>query len=1644
MAAESKYTIGIEVKDGGSVKVFDALGTAVKDAGSAAGQASRKFSSAESSFSKLGASIISINQGLDLASRAFGIASSAARTFAGFLNDASARADDFGDLAKKVGLSAKFLSELEIAARTSGSSVEGLASGLKALARNATAASTGNKELQGLFLALGADSKRASSDFAGFFEQVAKGFAALPAGPERTAAAIKLMKGAGADLLPTLEEIGTKGLGPLRREAEALGLVLEDTFVDASDRYQDALVKIEMASLGVKTQLAEGFVPVLADLSERFLGVITTFDLGNGALTRLGEAFGQLLAGPASAFIDYLDRVLTASKGNLAEGLRTMIVDGIAMVADGAIAAGAALGQAIGDAFAAALTTRGKQALAWMLSPASWASPAPGATSTGDTVRASIEAAMPPIPPTVAADTAASNATLDQRSAALDRLRVALGKASEAESGAAAAVQKTTDATKAELAALDQEIAKLTITHDTLTRAAAAGHSYEEAQREITDALLVNEAAQRRASGATEEQTKAWLEASRQAVALERAIGDAEEQMKQTEKASQDAAKGMGSAFGGVADTFSQAIGESFDAVISGTRGLGDVWEGMLLSIAKQGFEDLTGQLGDGLESLFGEELGKEIGEAAATAVKGAAIGYASTNVFGSVMGTNRVVPVDPQNGQILPEAMQKQANMIGQAVGAVVGAAFSVLLTGIGGLAGGFAGGAVQGQMREYYLQGTPPGEYLMGEIAPFFLGFTKLLDIIFEAVVDRPTFGTMLRKSGLEQMFGEETAFGRVKKQAGFGPRAGNYDQTDYEISPENARRLNAFSYIYGSNLAMASAEGTDYGKPNFQDKTRGLSEGFFNLIARWMDNVGLDDEEVKRLLAQEMADMGIGAVEVVEGINRLFEFQRRSIAGLVEGEPIGVGAFADVLLGGSEMVGMNLPRGVNMQSVALGAVGKKGDDGTWSHMFGDMTQEKRELLLAITQDAKTLEEVMRRLAEAGFSIDVERFEADLKHVIASATVVGASLSDAIFNSESANEAMAKVMQSLGDDVRRKVGDGVLASVLDETMIGAVFAPVYEVLDKIKDVDFTSQEATSGFMAELVPAIAAGKANLAEYIPMLKQMILAAKEIDEALEEALKPTELEAFFLAYEAWMARIKESIPGIISGAIMQGVEQGFTREQIITNIGDRLREVIGEQILEGIINGFIVAGGLAERAAALGAKTFKYYSNDGKIDAKERAELEADFRGIGEAGVELMDILEESGVLDILYPNRNNRRSSPGFDWEGVTSEMEQQIVATAQSFSGAMSSAVSDAFVEGMEMGLSGNALDEHVGKRMRDVIRQQVFLGMLQAIIAAVGLNDYIVAWGQALGKALADGVITADEQMILDAFVAGAEHRIRLIGDMVDDSGIADLVVTSITVEDSIASSLSSAVASALQEGVRSGLTGEALKKFVGDKVQTVVYNAMLAGLIDAILTMIGMEAYLIAWANSLVKIFADGVVTAEEQVLMDAWLNGFRLRVNEAERIVQESGIADLFLPTEGEVEQSLRPIEDRTDRVNEDICAARCDTERELATVEAGRTFLSGLGRYGNVDIEAYLPHYAHGGIATHRQVAVVGENGPELIVPLSSARGSGLGGDLRALAAAIEAQPSHVTVTVDRQVLLDVMAKTDRLGRKARRPMVEVR
>ena len=244
-------------------------------------------------------------------------------------------ADALSKMAQRTGATVESLSKFQKAAELSDSSIEGVGKGLVQLSKSMVAAQTGTGAQAEAFNQLGISLKNADGSLRSTDEvmlDLAEKFKTMPDGPEKTAAAMKLLGKSGAELIPMLN-MGREGI-------EKLGGSMTTEFAKRAAAFNDKITEMgqKFGELGIK--LGEGLLPALESLADSLLGLIDAFSalpapvqlalIGIVAfgpqLIALVKIFGGLIAVVKSAAI----AISAGNIGGLIAGWLPVVVKAIA------------------------------------------------------------------------------------------------------------------------------------------------------------------------------------------------------------------------------------------------------------------------------------------------------------------------------------------------------------------------------------------------------------------------------------------------------------------------------------------------------------------------------------------------------------------------------------------------------------------------------------------------------------------------------------------------------------------------------------------------------------------------------------------------------------------------------------------------------------------------------------------------------------------------------------------------------------------------------------------------------------------------------------------------------------------------------------------------------------------------------------------------------------------------------------------------------------------------------------------------------------------------------------------------------------------------------------------------------------------
>lgn len=192
----------------------------------------------------------------------------AIREMAGFVKSVIDANSQLGDMAQKVGVSTEALSALGGVAKRNGSDIDAVKVAFVNLAKAATGGSAeGVKALQAMGISL---KQFRDLSPAQQFDLVAQKFAGYEDGANKAALAVALLGRTGADLIPTLNQVGNEGLQNLTDKAIAAGTAVGTDAVNASQKFNNALEDLKGKLRGAVNEGLVQLTPEIEHLSELF------------------------------------------------------------------------------------------------------------------------------------------------------------------------------------------------------------------------------------------------------------------------------------------------------------------------------------------------------------------------------------------------------------------------------------------------------------------------------------------------------------------------------------------------------------------------------------------------------------------------------------------------------------------------------------------------------------------------------------------------------------------------------------------------------------------------------------------------------------------------------------------------------------------------------------------------------------------------------------------------------------------------------------------------------------------------------------------------------------------------------------------------------------------------------------------------------------------------------------------------------------------------------------------------------------------------------------------------------------------------------------------------------------------------------
>jgi hypothetical protein len=243
-------------------------------------------------------------------------------------------ADNARKTAQAIGITTETLTGLRHAADLSGVSNEELEQGLAKLARASSDAAAGLATQKAAFDSLGVavtDSEGKLRPQRELLGDMAERFATMEDGTRKTALAQEVFGRAGTKLIPMLNQ-GRAGLAAMTDEAARLGLVIDDDTAAAAEEFGDNLTRLKGVFTGAINLVAQRVLPILLDLSNRFVdasgkvggfdGAINAVETGLRGLLTVGAVVKRWLVGLGKEIGGILATISLVLEGRFKEAWR--------------------------------------------------------------------------------------------------------------------------------------------------------------------------------------------------------------------------------------------------------------------------------------------------------------------------------------------------------------------------------------------------------------------------------------------------------------------------------------------------------------------------------------------------------------------------------------------------------------------------------------------------------------------------------------------------------------------------------------------------------------------------------------------------------------------------------------------------------------------------------------------------------------------------------------------------------------------------------------------------------------------------------------------------------------------------------------------------------------------------------------------------------------------------------------------------------------------------------------------------------------------------------------------------------------------------------------------------------------------------
>ena len=221
----------------------------------------------------------------------------ASRAVSGFESMAKAAAENIdvqSKLSRRLGMTYGELAGLKLAGDLAGVGVESIGAAMTKADVMMGKAAAGSKQARQAFANLGLTAEQLQGmSSADRFEAIAQAIANIPDSAGRASAAVALLGGSGANLLPLFEG-GADSIRQAREEAQKFGLTLTNAQGKNVEDMKYSFTRVSSAIQGIVQQVVAHLAPAITGIAQQFTDFVGSIGGAN-----IGQAIGEALLNAA-------------------------------------------------------------------------------------------------------------------------------------------------------------------------------------------------------------------------------------------------------------------------------------------------------------------------------------------------------------------------------------------------------------------------------------------------------------------------------------------------------------------------------------------------------------------------------------------------------------------------------------------------------------------------------------------------------------------------------------------------------------------------------------------------------------------------------------------------------------------------------------------------------------------------------------------------------------------------------------------------------------------------------------------------------------------------------------------------------------------------------------------------------------------------------------------------------------------------------------------------------------------------------------------------------------------------------------------------------------------------------------------------